>query len=759
MPSFIIENFKDPPVTVDVPIEKVSKGTLYQLVLAGNDEAIAYVKKLAKEQNGGKDAEKIPDTPKAETHPGNQALRLKDVIALEIRRQRDERVALEFDPNQARDEAGKWTSDGDSGSTKEVNKSSDKYIDGVGNVDDFLAKNPQHPGEELFEYQARICADLDPEVKHAVLFEIRETYPPVDYIKDGLEQWRDDHGLPQPQVDPLTVPAPLAKGEIVAETFEKLPDRGNDPEVKAAYDDFKAQTNEMWNYMTKPEKEGGLGIKIDFAPNEKGNPYPTAAAQAEDLRENHHMTTQSGLGGEHSETMSTEEYDRFRAVHDVFGHAGSGAGFDRHGEYETYLVHQSMYTGAGARAMATEYHGSNTAIWAGEPGTPGTGKSVLLPESLTPNPWDEHGRLVHARVRSRAEVQRAIAFAKQRKAPPLVDEQSAEGIRYLAEQLHLDAEFATKFDALPWHTDPDKVPRVAPVFMRDVALEFDPDQPRDETGKWTSDGGGGGGKTDEPKGGGGGSNIVKGPGGADIALKPGSKKLGEGAGTPDDPIYVDSDLNLALAHLADDQSIRLDEEKTASTVVAAIGDYAAQLKEHGEDPPDFNLCNVSVEGTNLFCAENKDIPRAEMPQLGGLAVEGTQAAKDAGGAGKSVDGSAAYLKSLEDSDIPVKDAVTKASMLKASQNELDGVKIAGMVDAINNGTFKAPDNPIYVTKDGYLLDGHHRWAAEMVVDLQNGRSGDVSIKTREVGMEIGAAIDYTNQFADDYGIARKKTGE
>ena len=35
----------------------------------------------------------------------------------------------------------------------------------------------------------------------------------------------------------------------------------------------------------------------------------------------------------------------------------------------------------------------------------------------------------------------------------------------------------------------------------------------------------------------------------------------------------------------------------------------------GGKAPNFNLCNVSVTGSNLFCAESKGIPRIQMPQL------------------------------------------------------------------------------------------------------------------------------------------------
>jgi hypothetical protein len=316
-----------------------------------------------------------------------------------------------------------------------------KVLPGVGDVDAYIAANPRREGEALFEWQSRICEGLPPDVKHAMLFQIREQYPPVDYIVEGAQRWRAEHGLPEPAIDIAEIPAPRLKGDVVAKFFELTPDQSDDPRVQAAFYAFKRQNEEMWDFMTRPESEGGLGIKITFTPYEAGDPYPTAEAQAEDLRVNHHMTTQAGLGGEHAATMAEDEYNRFRAVHDVFGHAGVGGGFDRHGEYQAYLMHSSMYTDDGRRAMASEYHGVNTAVWAGAPGSPGTGRSILLPEELIPLPWAPDGTLVTAA----AGPSSALIATIQRKALGL-DRATMEAIDYLIVKLGLVPPFAHYFE-------------------------------------------------------------------------------------------------------------------------------------------------------------------------------------------------------------------------------------------------------------------------------------------------------------------------
>lgn len=340
---------------------------------------------------------------------------------------------------------------GDFDESKHPRDDHGRFGEGSGgtDVDALLAANPQQPGEADFTYQSRIVAGLKPEARHELLFRMREKYEPCAYLVAAADRWRASHDLPDPNINLLDVRAPLDKGEEVALTFEQTPDESNDPRVQAAFDDFKRQNEEMYAFVTRPESAGGCGVTVDFAPNSAGDPYPSAAAQADDLRDNQHITIQSGLGGEHTATMTTAEYDRFRAVHDVFGHAAVGGGFDRHGEYEAYLQHRSMYTGSGAIAMASEYHGINTALWAGAPGTPGTGKSILLPDDLVQQPWDEKGNLV-ALARAGRSMAKNVA-----PKPPAKPVQRTVG--ELAGKLGLDASFAGRFDHLPWHYDESAV--------------------------------------------------------------------------------------------------------------------------------------------------------------------------------------------------------------------------------------------------------------------------------------------------------------
>jgi hypothetical protein len=339
-------------------------------------------------------------------------------------------------------------------------------------VQQFLAANPRQPGEDIFVWQGRIVQGLPKDTANNIIYKTRERYAPVDYLRNGIDRWTDEHGLPRMADNVREIPCDMKEADQAARYFETSPDQSGDPRVAAAYEDFKAQSQAQWDYMTKPESEGGLGVKIEFT--DQVDPYKTAEEQAADLRDNHHMFTQSGLGGAHEATMTQDEYDRFRAVHDVFGHAAIGGGFDRHGEYEAWLAHASMYTGGGRDAMSTEYHGVNSALWAGDKGSPGTGKSLLLPEDLSNPPWDRGGDSVQASA--------AISSSDE-------DE--------IIDALGLDANWATLYSKMPWHVQNGRVVSSA------QSLEFGDSEGHSFRGNQWTRGIGGDGKVTVPKASGG----------------------------------------------------------------------------------------------------------------------------------------------------------------------------------------------------------------------------------------------------------------
>ena len=211
--------------------------------------------------------------------------------------------------------------------------------------------------------------------EHERLWRERELYEPVEFLADAVTRWRERHGLPPFDADRCRATrADLWRGKMIAMMWERLPDRSRVPLVREAYRQLVEQTEEMWRFAVE---ELGMCCATTVEPGIE--PYATGAEQAAEIVRDRRIITETGLGKEHP-LMTREQYDMFRAVHDLFGHAALGTGFDRHGEYQAFLSHCAMYFDLGRWAMASEYRGVNSSLWAGH--AVGAGKAALLPRGV-----------------------------------------------------------------------------------------------------------------------------------------------------------------------------------------------------------------------------------------------------------------------------------------------------------------------------------------------------------------------------------------
>ena len=103
-----------------------------------------------------------------------------------------------------------------------------------------------------------------------------------------------------------------------------------------------------------------------------------------------------------------------------------------------------------------------------------------------------------------------------------------------------------------------------------------------------------------------------------------------------------------------------------------------------KDPLD--MCTQS----KTFCKGSKDIPRKLMPQI-----------YDA----------AAFAKTIK-TKYGVKSHRTKLNMngLRPSQNEINEERVDSVIKDIKAKKL-SHKNPIVISEDGFIVDGHHRWAA------------------------------------------------
>ena len=234
----------------------------------------------------------------------------------------------------------------------------------------------------------------------------------------------------------------------------------------------------------------------------------------------------------------------------------------------------------------------------------------------------------------------------------------------------------------------------------------------------------------------------------------GKRGTGTSKGTAADPINCAGNVVLAAKLLSEGKHIRLNKEAEVGTLLDRLAFLTHEANRKGEKAPNIDLCRVSVPKTNLFCAQSKGIPRAQMPQLGGVPTPGSRADSLPKVRGGEVDILPQFRKALEARGIKVTDKSVRADHLKATQNQLVGPKVAGIYNAMK----KAPENsglfaPIFVTRDGYIIDGHHRWAAAVALEATKGTPpSEMHMKVEMIDMEIGEALAYSNAFAADWGI-------
>jgi hypothetical protein len=189
------------------------------------------------------------------------------------------------------------------------------------------------------------------------------------------------------------------------------------------------------------------------------------------------------------------------------------------------------------------------------------------------------------------------------------------------------------------------------------------------------------------------------------------------------------------------------------TVLEELAAFAKDAKDKGDKATDLDLCKVSVPGTNLFCGENKGLLREEMPQLSGVPTKGSKA----DGMEKDKKGRAnigeAFVEHLRDGGVETREGEVLASSLKATQKQVIGADVAGIMKALEDGSM--PEQTLFVSRDGYVIDGHHRWAAAVGLDYKDGKAGDLKMKVRVIDLSIDEVLKKANAFADEMGMPRR----
>jgi hypothetical protein len=212
----------------------------------------------------------------------------------------------------------------------------------------------------------------------------------------------------------------------------------------------------------------------------------------------------------------------------------------------------------------------------------------------------------------------------------------------------------------------------------------------------------------------------------------------------------------AIRLIGEGHSVELPDTRAVNTLIAKLAAMAQDAVSKGTKAPFYNLCNVSVAGTNLFCAEKlrthehpEGIPRLNMPQFGGEARPGSLADKLPKDRKGVVDGADAFLAHLQALGIKTSKGDEVAAKLRATQRELDGANVAQMM---TSKTFNPRKKSIFVSRDHYVIDGHHRWAAAVGLDAADNVLNEIQMQVIRVDAPISEILHLANKWTKQFGI-------
>jgi hypothetical protein len=167
--------------------------------------------------------------------------------------------------------------------------------------------------------------------------------------------------------------------ELVTDWFLGKPTASEDA-VRQSYRALERETARLYEIVCRARSSGGLGVQVYFV-RDTGDPYGAAAELCAELRQHGTMSLTTIARDEVHPLLGAEEggvVDQLRVVHDVFGHAALGVGFDLQSEFATWLQCRTLFSAEARGAAFCELVGAVTTYIA-------TGEKPGLRADLPPN--------------------------------------------------------------------------------------------------------------------------------------------------------------------------------------------------------------------------------------------------------------------------------------------------------------------------------------------------------------------------------------
>jgi hypothetical protein len=183
---------------------------------------------------------------------------------------------------------------------------------------------------------------------------------------DGLTQCAEERGRCQSNVDSLSG-AGMSTGDLraaeLADWHLHTRSRPNDPRVVAAYRQLEQQTDDLYRSLSDCTRPCGIEVIFTFLKE----PYSSDQELITGVADEHRLEVSVATSDRYRlhpvlDCRPGGSYDRFRAVHDIVGHAFGRRGFDAEGEYSAWWIQNTLYRGLARLALATELRGEHAVL-------------------------------------------------------------------------------------------------------------------------------------------------------------------------------------------------------------------------------------------------------------------------------------------------------------------------------------------------------------------------------------------------------------
>ena len=147
-----------------------------------------------------------------------------------------------------------------------------------------------------------------------------------------------------------------------------------------------------------------------------------------------------------------------------------------------------------------------------------------------------------------------------------------------------------------------------------------------------------------------------------------------------------------------------------------------------QDHPD--VTEISVEGTLLFGDDGMGVARKDMPQI-------------------DADRRPEFLSDLAKDGITVKEEDIDPKSLKPIQKEISGSRSGAIYNKYREAGEIPDQQRILISKDGYVVDGHHTWAASVAFAFDNA---DTTLPVYRLSVNAKDALDASLAWTESKGI-------